>query len=318
MQAKALSRSLIKAGEKITQDAIEKAPEDVLDEAERAFMQLRPERGDGFQKLSLLSPVKISDKPREIPTGYGPLDIYLGGLGQGRLITIAARPAIGKTTIALNMAANAAAQGYRVGVFSLEMSTDELMERLIVAESGVDSYRIKQHQLTNDDILNIGKAIYRMSKWHLSIDDTAGISTYELATRAKKEAAGAGLDLLIVDYLQLITPPKAENRVNEVSEITRALKILAKDLRIPVISLSQLSRQVEMRSQGGEPRLADLRDSGSIEQDSDQVVFLWRATADEPTSRIAYTEIGVAKNRHGATGVFTAGLLKEQSKFVVR
>lgn len=225
---------------------------------------------------------------------------------------------MGKTTLAMNIAANVAAKGYKVGFYSLEMSAQELLERLIVAESGVDAYRIRGQQLTLDDIGAIGKAIYTMSGWKLAIDDTPGMSTFELTTRAKREKAEQGLDLLVIDYLGLILPPpNTDSRVEQVSIITRQLKVLARELMIPVIAVSQLNRMVEMRSDG-EPRLSDLRDSGSVEQDSDQVIFLWRAGPEDAQSRLAFTRAKVSKNRHGPTGEFELALVKEQSKFVER
>jgi len=231
---------------------------------------------------------------------------------------MAARPGVGKTTLALNIAAYVASKGNKVGFYSLEMSAAELMERLIASESGVDSHRIRQHRLTMEDIARIGIAIYRMSTWQLAIDDTSSMSTFELSTRAKREKAERGLDLLVVDYLGLITPPEStDSRVEQVSIITRQLKVLSRELQIPVIAVSQLNRQVEARGDG-EPRLSDLRDSGSVEQDSDQVIFLWREGKDDPASHLVFTQCKVAKNRHGPTGLFTLALLKEQSKFVVR
>ena len=224
---------------------------------------------------------------------------------------------VGKTTLALNIGANVARAGLSVGIYSLEMSTPELMERLIMAEAGVNSSRIQRHELDADDVFRIGTAICKMSDWNLSIDETPGLSVYELATRAKKEKSERGMDLLIVDYLQLITPPKAESRVQEVSVITRSLKILAKEMDIPILALSQLSRQVEQR-ENAEPRLADLRDSGSIEQDSDQVIFLWWMEKPDPVNYLTHTQCAVSKNRHGSMGDFPLALLKEQSKFIPR
>lgn len=316
--AKRLGRALVDLGERTAEAAVSGDPVAILDEVERSILSLRPSRGDGFQRLGLLSPTTVATQPRELPTGFGPLDARIGGLGEGRLITLAARPAVGKTTLAMNIAAHVASQGHKVGFYSLEMSAPELMERLIAAEADVDSHRIRQHGLTLEDIFRIGRAIYRMSTWALSIDDTPSMSTFELSTRAKREKAERGLDLLVVDYLGLILPPEGtDSRVEQVSIITRQLKVLSRELSIPVIAVSQLNRQVEMRGDG-EPRLSDLRDSGSVEQDSDQVIFLWRAEKDDPVSRLAFTQCKVSKNRHGPTGEFTLALVKEQSKFVVR
>lgn len=314
VKEKGLARRLVFLGEHLTAEALVHNGTAVLDDIETQLLRLRPERGDGFRSLSLLSPTKVPERTKEVPTGYKALDIRLGGLGQGRLVTLASRPGIGKTTLAMNIASTVAKAGYRVGVFSLEMSVAEILERIIVAEAGVSSNKIRQLSLTTDDVFAIGKSIYRMAEWPLYVDDTAALSLYDLQGRAKKMNAEHGLDLVIVDYLQLVEPPKAENRVNEVSAITRGLKRLAKEIQAPVLALSQFSRAAEQR--GGRPLLSDLRDSGSIEQDSDQVVFLWRSNEDDPASNFAITECDIGKNRHGPTGGFVLTMIKDQAKFV--
>lgn len=313
---KGLGRALVLLGERTASRACSGDPVEVLDEMEQSILRLRPDRGDGFQRLSLLSPAKVPAIPRELPTGFRGLDVYLGGLGQGRLITIAARPAVGKTTLAMNIAAHAASRGHKVGFYSLEMSVNELMERVILAEANVDSHRVRQKELTTEDVANLGSALIRISSWELAIDDTPGMSTFELSTRAKREKAERGLDLLVIDYIGLITPPTTtDSRVEQVSIITRQLKVLSRSLNIPIIAVSQLNRQVENR-EGGEPRLSDLRDSGSVEQDSDQVVFLWTTAPTSAASPFTVTQCKVSKNRSGPTGEFTLALRKEQSKFV--
>lgn len=214
------------------------------------------------------------------------------------------------------MAANAARSGANVAFYSMEMSAPELLERLVVSESEVPSHKVKARTLSTSDVKRIGISMYRMNEWKFSIDETPSLSVYEVSARAKRMKQEYGLDLLIIDYLQLIIPPKADNRVQEVTQITRSLKVLSRELQIPIVALSQLSRQVEMREKGGEPRLSDLRDSGSVEQDSDQVVFLWREEPEGPL--YAETMCGVSKNRHGNTGRFPMRLLKEESRFITR
>ena len=315
--AKWLARSLVEVGQRTANKAIAADPVEVLDDLEKELLNLRPQRGDGFRPADMLAEVKLSDRPTLLPSGYPTIDTYTDGLGNGRLIVLGARPSIGKTTLALNMAANVARQGYKAGFFSLEMNASELLEKFILSESQVDSYRVTEHALTPDDIERIGRALVRMSKWTLWLDDTANLSTFELATRAKRLKAEHGLDFLVVDYLQLINPPKAENRVNEVSIISRSLKVLARELDIPVLVLSQLNRQSELGD--GEPKLHQLRDSGSVEQDSDQVVFLWRDDKDPrngPGAPMTFTHGRVAKNRHGRYGPFELALVGSQSKFV--
>lgn len=315
--AKWLARSLVDLGQRTANKAIADDPIEVMDDLEKEIMRLRPQRGEGFQRADMLAQAKLSDRPTLLPSGYPRIDSLMDGLGNGRLIILAARPGIGKTTLGLDMTANIARQGFRPGFFSFEMNASELLEKLVLAEAGVDSNRVSDYTLHEEDIERIGHALVRMAKWTLWLDDTANLSTFELATRAKRLKAEHGLDFLVVDYLQLISPPKAENRVNEVSIISRSLKVLARELDIPVLVLSQLSRQSEMGD--GEPKLHQLRDSGSIESDADQVIFLWRDDKDPrngPGSPLTWTHGKVAKNRHGRTGTFELALVGAQSKFV--
>ena len=315
--AKWLSRELIATAESVANRATSDDPIAVLDDLERKTMQLRPQRGDGFQRIQPLGAVKLSDQPSLIPSGFIGIDSLLDGLKTGRLITLAARPSIGKSTLALNVAANVAQAGFRVAHYSFEMDSEEILEKLILCVSGVDAGAVKRQTLSESDIANIAKALVTIAQWNLELDDTSSLSLFELRTRAKRLQVERGLDLLIVDYLQLVRPPKAESRVMEVSIITRELKTLARELNIPVLALSQLSRQAEMGD--GEPQLWHLRDSGTVEQDSDQVIFLWRDPKDArntPGQPIVFTHAKVAKNRGGPTGYFELALMGPQSRFV--
>lgn len=314
VRQKWLARSLVELGEKISLQALRDEPEEVLDAVAKAVVDLRPQHGEGFQKVALLGPATVTQRKSELPTGFTGLDAYIGGLGRGRLITLAARPGVGKTTLALNIAANAARLGFRVGFHSLEMSGEELLERLLLSEARLAGWRIKQPLLEKAHVLALGKAILLMKDWNLSLDETANLSTFEIAARTKRMKAEHGLDLLVVDYLQLVSPPKADSRVQEVSIITRQLKVLARELDVPILMLSQLNREVEHRQ--GEPRLSDLRDSGSIEQDSDQVLFLYNVDKEEQDAEISQVYLSVSKNRHGPTGRMIVGFRKSESRFV--
>lgn len=310
------AREVVRIGQTAAQEALTGDPQAVLDGLQREIGELVSGETSGFSRVNLLTATTVSERRPRVDCGIKELDAFLGGLVGGRLITIASRPGVGKTTLALNFGANVAKAGGVVAICSNEMSTSELVERLLVSEAQLPHWKLKKPALDTNDVHAIGRAIWATSNWKLHIDDTAGASVYEIAARAKKLKRDSGLDLLIVDYLQLLTPPeKSDNRVHEVAQMTRALKLLAMELEIPVVVMSQLSRQAEARE--GAPRLSDLRESGSIEQDSDQVVFLWRDKEND--GDIAYTNTNVAKNRHGSVtgdGGFLLGLIKDQSRFV--
>jgi replicative DNA helicase len=236
----------------------------------------------------------------------------LAGLQKSDLIIIAARPSIGKTSLALDIARNAAAKTkIPVGIFSLEMSKEQLVDRLICSEAGVDLWKMRTGRLSeqgeNDDFERIGHALGSLSETPIFIDDSSSANIMEIRTKARRLQMEKGLGLLVIDYLQLMeSRTKSESRVQEVSEITRALKGLARELNIPVIALSQLSRNVENRSPAI-PKLADLRESGSIEQDADVVMFIYRKSKDTtiqnaPQEEQNLAEIIVAKHRNGPTG----------------
>jgi len=246
-----------------------------------------------------------SGKSNGIPTGFHALDHKLAGLHKSNLVILAARPGVGKTTFALNIAMHAAMKEKRpVGFFSLEMSKEELVDRLLVGQADIDAWRLKTGKLSDDDTKRVVAAMGELSEAQIFIDDTPGLSILEMRTKARKLKAEKGLDLLVVDYLQLATAGKKfESRVQEVSYISQNLKNLARELQIPVLALSQLSRAVEQRGDK-RPVLADLRESGAIERDADVVMFIYAEddSDDLLDSSQRMVKLSIAKHRNGATG----------------
>lgn len=276
---------------------------------------------DVYNKLAQITGEE-KDKYKGIPSGFGMLDKYLTGLNKSDLILIGARPAMGKTSFALNLAQNIS-MGARKKciVFSLEMTKEQLAERLLSAQAGVESQKLKTGELTNDEWVRLGNAAGQFNDVELYLDDTSSITVPEIKSRIRRMK---NVDAIIIDYLGLISSAsKKENRVQEVSEITRQLKMMAKDLNIPVICCAQLSRGTEGHGKNHKPQLADLRESGSIEQDADIVLFLYRedyyrndVSEDKQDDIDANkTELIVAKNRHGATGSIEMTFDKEFTRF---
>ena len=257
-----------------------------------------------------------------VPTGYPSLDRMLMGLREGQLVIIGARPAVGKTSFALNLALNAASEGYTVAFFSLEMSGKEIAQRFICAHAQVSMSNFRTGKISPQEWANIGQAAEDLSRLDILIDDTPGITVTEIRTKARRMLHNKEKAIIILDYLQLVSPPagrRAESRTVEVSEMSRALKIMAKELAVPVISLSQLSRAVESRT-GKRPQLSDLRESGSIEQDADIVMFLDRSSNEQEAGREdrppeGITRIIVAKNRSGPIGDVDLVFLAASTKF---
>jgi replicative DNA helicase len=256
-----------------------------------------------------------------IRTGFADLDTMTTGLQKSDLILVAARPSIGKTSLALNIAEHAAVnQGQVVGIFSLEMSKEQLVLRLLSSVSGVDSHLLRTGFLEEIHFARLAPAMSKLAEAPIYIDDTPNISAMELRTKARRLQAESGLDMLVVDYLQLMQSSvrsRDANRVQEVSDISRSLKALARELQVPVMALSQLSRQTETREKG-EPRLSDLRESGALEQDSDLVIFLWRekerGTEDDQDGEVI--NLRLAKHRNGPTGDVRLWFKKRQTRFV--
>jgi replicative DNA helicase len=252
-----------------------------------------------------------------IPTGFGDIDKLLGGLQRSDLIILAARPSVGKSSLALTIAHNAAKKhNQRIALFSLEMSSEQVVQRLISAETRIDSQRLRRGEIAEDEWGRFMKATGDLADTLFFIDDTPGISALELRTKARRLHAEFGLDLIVVDYLQLMRgDTRSENRVQEVSYISRALKALARELNVPVLALSQLSRGVESRTDKI-PILSDLRESGSLEQDADVVVFIYRDEMyNENTERKNIADVIVAKHRNGPTGKVALYFQKELALF---
>jgi len=252
-----------------------------------------------------------------IPTGFSQLDKLLGGLQRADLIIVAARPGVGKTSFVLAIAHNAAKKyGKRVAIFSLEMSREQVVQRLISAETGIDSQRLRLGDIREEEWPKFAQAVGLLSETAIFIDDTPALSVLELRAKARRLHAEYGLDLLIVDYLQLMRgDARAENRVQEISAISRALKALARELNVPLIAVSQLSRAVESRHDK-RPILSDLRESGSLEQDADVVIFIYRDDIYNPdTERRNIADIIVAKHRSGPTDQVPLYFKKELAQF---
>jgi len=308
-------RRLIEAGARIVSVGYreELTVEDALDTAEKAILDVSQRRTTrDFEKIAdvierFFDQLEFLQQNRGsivgVPTDYSDLDRLTGGLQKSDLIIIGARPSVGKTAFALGMAYGAAVQhGRTVGIFSLEMSAEQLVQRLLSMETGVDSHRLRLGMLNDDDWQRVGRAFGRLAEAPIFIDDSAGMSISEVRSKARRLQAEHGLDLVIIDYLQLMSGRRSENRVQEISEISRGLKGLARELNVPVVALSQLSRGVEARADH-RPMLSDLRESGSIEQDADIVMFIYREEVyDQSTEKKGIAEIIVAKHRNGPVG----------------
>lgn len=306
----ATKRSLMQAAAKLYDLSVDEsmAANELLDKAEsevfsitqqqlvQGFTSVKETLADSFDRLDELH--KMDSGIRGIPTGYSDLDNILAGFQKSNLIILAARPGVGKSTLAMNMAQYMTVEKkYSVGFFALEMSKEELVDRLLVAQADVDAWRLKTGKLDENDFTNLSNAMGVLAEAKLYIDDTPGLSILEMRTKARRLQVEFGVDIIFVDYLQLARSRGLENRVQEVAEISQGLKNLARELKIPVVALSQLSRAVEQRGTK-QPVLADLRDSGSIEQDADVVMFLWRE--DEENREKMFLEI--SKHRNGALG----------------
>ncbi len=249
-----------------------------------------------------------------VATGFEGIDRLTGGFQKANLIVLAARPGMGKTSLALNIAQNVAVQGQMsVAIFSLEMSARELGERMMCSSARVSSHRVRTGGLSGDDYAKLVQAAGELEKADIYIDDTAGLNMFELRAKARRLQAKQPLALVIVDYLQLMSgDTRAENRQQEVSNISRSMKQLARELEVPVIAVSQLNRSPEARADR-EPRLADLRESGAIEQDADMVMFSYEDPSD-PSSK-GVVKLKIAKNRNGPTDTVRLGFVKDYTKF---
>lgn len=304
-------RSIMKAASKLVDLSMDEglAAGELLDKAEeqvfsltqshltKAFIPVKEALAASFDRLDELH--KQTEGIRGVPSGFKDIDRLLAGFQKSNLIILAARPGMGKTTLGLNIAQHIAVDLERpVGIFSLEMSKEEMVDRLLVAQADIDAWKLKTgNKLTDSDFTKISNAMGLLAEAPLFIDDTPGLSILEMRTKARRLQVEHGVELIVVDYLQLAHSRKLENRVQEISEVSQGLKNIARELRIPVLSLSQLSRAVEQRGEK-RPQLADLRDSGSIEQDADVVMFLWR----EDPETLENMQLDVAKHRNGPLG----------------
>ncbi|MCM3871266.1 MAG: replicative DNA helicase [Pyrinomonadaceae bacterium] len=325
VRGKSMLRQLIKAANKITQEALEQEdePEIILDHAEQAIFQLADERiRQGFVHVKPVAE-QLLEKVQEmegraavltgLTTGFADLDKMTSGFQRQDLIIVAARPSMGKTSLALMLAENAAIHaGAVVGIFSLEMSKEALVMRLLCSQGNIDAQRFRNGFLSRPEWAQIAKSLGILAESKIFLDDTAGISVLEMRAKSRRLAAEQKkLDLIIVDYLQLMSgsAKRFESRQQEVSQISRELKALAKEMNVPVVALSQLSRAPESRSDH-RPQLADLRESGALEQDADVVAFIYREeqykTPEErnnlPEDQKNVAELIVAKQRNGPTG----------------
>ena len=319
VQKKATLRRLITAAGEVVELGYKESEDiqKVLDEAEQKifkvsqkfikqdFVLIKSILESAFNRIDELH--KGDHKFRGVPTGFSDLDNILAGLQKSDLVILASRPSIGKTTLALDFARHIAIkENIPVGIFSLEMSSDQLIDRMIAAESGVDLWRLRTGRLRdsgdNNDFQLIGEAMGVLSEAPIYIDDAASANIMEMRTMARRLQSEHKLGLIIIDYLQLMEGRGSENRVQEISEISRSLKNLAREINTPVLALSQLSRAVESRSPQI-PKLSDLRESGSIEQDADVVLFLYREDREKPdTPNKNIVEVIVSKHRNGPLG----------------
>jgi replicative DNA helicase len=343
---KSILRQMINASQSIEKRALEE-PDDVqnaLDEAQQSFFQISQSANPLAGKLisEILTGVKsesslpflkeLQDRQERfqqlgpedsgitgIPTSFIDFDKLINGLNNSNLMILAARPAMGKTAFAINVAENVCFKSkLPVGIFSLEMSAEQLVHRIVCSHAEVESDKIKKGSLNGAEFQRIVASVNEMQQHLMIIDDQPGLKVTDLRARARRMKETYGIRLLVVDYLQLISGSGSnrtqESRQNEISEISRMLKNLARELNIPILCLSQLSRKVEER-QGHRPMMSDLRESGSIEQDSDVVMFLLRREYYDPMDKPGMAELIIAKNRHGAVGNINLTFKKELAQF---
>ncbi len=324
VKEKSLLRQLIRIGSEISEMGFDEATDiDVLiDRAEKKIFSLSQKRtGSYFVQLRDFIPQSFNEIEERfkkksgisgLSTGYEDIDKITGGFQKSDLIIIAARPSVGKTSLAINIAENMAIrEGYAVAIFSLEMSKEQLIERMLCSEAKVNLYRLKTGYLSDRDWPKLTEAYSNLFESRIFIDDSTDITLTDIRAKARRLKIEQNIDLLIIDYLQLIrSKGRVENRVIEISNITRGLKNLARELDIPVVVLSQLSRAIDRRDDK-RPMLSDLRESGSIEQDADIVMFLYRPNPEEKN----LIELYVAKHRNGPTGSVSLVFVSEYTRF---
>ena len=335
VKRQAVLRDLIYASSQIKALAYD-APDDldqVVETAEKTLFNVTEQRvsssfkaindllTDAFDEITKLAEQK--SHLAGVPTGFADVDNLFHGWRGGDLVILAARPGVGKTSLALNIATNAAKAGYPVTFFSLEMSASQLVQRILCAEAHISLEKVRGGFLGESDWQQLADAITRLSNCELYIDDTPSLSILEARAKARRELRDKDKGLIVVDYLQLMSPPQTRkdgNRAVEVGEISRGLKVLAKEMDMPVLALSQLSRAVEQRGKSKRPMLSDLRESGSIEQDADIVMFIDRSMDEMEAESDERPELGtanliVAKHRNGATRDITLSWSAENTAF---
>ncbi len=327
---KALMRQLINSANKIMAECFDQAEpaEEILDRAEQALFGLSEKRlRTGFISVKdmELPATKLLEKlytEREmitgVATGFRDLDRMTSGLQSSDLIILAARPSMGKTALCLNIAQQVALEkNLPVGMFSLEMSKEQLLLRMLCSEARVDSHKVRTGYLSKDDFRKLIDSLGRTTQAPMFIDDSSTLTVMEMRAKCRRLKAEHGLSMIIVDYLQLMSGyGRIENRTQEISGISRGLKALAKELSVPVLALSQLSRAPEQRQGDHKPQLSDLRESGSIEQDADVVMFIYREEVYKPSEENAgLAELIIAKQRNGPTGVVRLAFLREFTRF---
>ncbi|HZA93549.1 MAG TPA: replicative DNA helicase [Gemmatimonadales bacterium] len=330
---KAILRRLIETSTSIITDAYDghSTANDLLDSAEAKIFQISQQRGDeGFTRIKeMLWPTmeRIETLQRSgkaitgVPSGFTDLDEMTSGFQASELVIVAARPSMGKTAFSLNVATQAAVDGFGVAVFSLEMSKEALVQRMLCAEARVDSQAVRRGTLRDPDFTRLARAAGILQSCPVWIDDSPALTLLEMRSKARRLKVENDVRLIVVDYLQLMRSPEySENRVQEVSDISRSLKGLARELKIPVIALSQLSRASEQRGGERRPILSDLRDSGAIEQDADVVLFIHRPEMyqkedSEGNSLEGMAEVIVGKHRNGPTGLVNLYFHKQFTRF---
>ena len=335
VRERALLRRLIEAGRAITASVFSEqglSARDLVDRAEaRVFeiAELGARSGSGVVRVSTLLPPLIDkidewhsnpDKLRGLATGFADFDRLTGGLRGGDLVIIAGRPSMGKTTLAVNMAEYAAVSPdskASVAIFSMEMPSEQLVTRMLSSIGHVPLNSIRTGRVSDDDWVRITAATHQLSEARIFIDESAGLTPTELRARARRLKREHGLDLIVVDYLQLMqVPGTQENRATEIAEISRGLKALAKELAVPVLALSQLNRSVEQRTEK-KPVMSDLRESGALEQDADMILLIYRDEVyDKNTTKKGMAEIDLAKHRNGETGTFLLTFQGQYTRFI--
>jgi len=330
VKEKAILRGLIEAGSQIVGTAYEAAQgvDDILDESERLIFRIAQDRlRAGFVPMKVIADQSLKTIERlaehrdlitGLPTGFASLNEYTSGLQPSDLIIVAARPGMGKTSFALNIAMHLGLrENKRIGVFSLEMSREQLFLRLLTGLGRIDAHRLRTGRLNKEEWATLTHAFGELAGAPIFIDDTAGITVLEMRAKSRRLKLEQGLDLIIVDYLQLMRSRSAfENRNQEISDISRSLKELAKELHIPVIAISQLSRAPEQRGGDRRPQLSDLRESGAIEQDADLVMFIYREEVYKPTEENrGRAQLIIAKQRNGPIGTLDLAFIREYTKF---